>query len=302
MTDYKELYDFAIKNECSAVLNEPMSKHTSFKIGGEAALLITPQNVQALSLIIKKCREKNARIVFLGNGSNMLVSDQGINAVVISLCNDNSKAEYLGNGIIKSDAGVSLSKLCRLALSHSLSGLEFAFGIPGTVGGAVYMNAGAYGGEIKDVITKCDYITCDGEIKTMMADEMKLGYRTSIFNQNSCAIISAEFKLENAPSAEIKEKMDSFLNKRKTKQPLEYPSAGSTFKRPDGYFAGALIEECNLKGKSIGGAQVSEKHAGFIINKDGASANDVVSLIEHIKETVYNKFGVELEPEVKILK
>lgn len=301
MTDYKEIFDFAAENGCKTSYNEPMSAHTSFKIGGEAALFIVPKNADSLKAVLKKCKDCSARVILLGNGSNMLFADGKIDAVVVSMCFDSAEVRYLGSGRIKSDAGVSLMRVCRLALSHSLSGLEFAYGIPGSVGGAVYMNAGAYGGEIKDIIEECEYLTPQGEIKVMKKDDMLFGYRKSVFSENSCAVLSATFALNNGSAQEIKSKMDDFMSRRKSKQPLEYPSAGSVFKRPEGYFAGALIEECSLKGFSIGGAQVSEKHAGFIINKGSASAKDVMDLIEYIKDKVLKEKGVKLEPEIKLI-
>ena len=292
MTDYKSIYDFAIKNGCKAEFNEPLKKHTSFKIGGNASLFIVPEDDKALSEVLKKCTEENARVLLLGNGSNMLVCDEGIDAVVILMLREKGKIELIDNNLIKCDAGVSLTKVCRFAYEKSLSGIEFAFGIPGSVGGAVYMNAGAYGGEIKDVIVECEYMTYDGQIRTISKDDMCLGYRTSIFNSNNFVVLNATFKLERDEQSNIKARMDDFLSRRKDKQPLEYPSAGSTFKRPEGYFAGALIQESGLKGYSIGGAQVSEKHAGFVINKGNATAKDVTELIEFIKNKVKEDSGI----------
>ncbi len=300
MTDYKSIYNFALENGCSAEFDVPLKKHTTFKIGGNASLFVTPQDDEALSKIIKKCNAEGVRTFILGNGSNMLVSDDGIDAVVILMLRDNGKIELVDDFTIKCDAGVSLTRVCRFALENSLSGLEFAFGIPGSVGGAVYMNAGAYGGEIKDVITECEYMTQNGGVHTMSKDEMALGYRTSVFNSNDCIILGATFKLCKDSQQAIKERMDDFLSRRKDKQPLEYPSAGSTFKRPEGYFAGALIEQSGLKGVSVGGAQVSEKHAGFVINTGDATAKDVIELVELIKKKVKEDSGVDLEPEVKI--
>ncbi|MBQ7596129.1 MAG: UDP-N-acetylmuramate dehydrogenase [Clostridia bacterium] len=302
MNKYNSVYDFALKNNCTAVFNEPMSKHTSFKIGGKASLFVSSADDTALIALLNKCREENARVFILGNGSNLLVSDEGIDAVVISMCRETDDITVSPDGVIRCSAGVSLMKVCRAALQHSLSGLEFAFGIPGSVGGAVYMNAGAYGGEIKDVITSCRAVSSDGEIAELKKEDMLLGYRTSIFNKNNYIILSAEFKLDKGNPDEIKAKMDDFMNRRKTKQPIEFPSAGSVFKRPEGYFAGALIEECGLKGKRIGGAEVSRKHSGFIINAGDATAEDVMALVDFIRETVKNEKGVLLEPEIKMIK
>ncbi len=300
MTDYNSIYNFALENGCEAEFNVPLKKFTTFKIGGNASLLVTPKSDDALSKILNKCQELNLRTVILGNGSNMLVSDDGVDAVVILMLRDDGEISLLDGYKIKCHAGVSLTKVCRFALENSLTGLEFAFGIPGSVGGGVYMNAGAYGGEIKDVIVECEYMTPDGKIHTMSKDEMGLGYRKSVFNSNNCVILSATFLLKKDEKELIKERMNDFLSRRKSKQPLEYPSAGSTFKRPEGYFAGALIEQSGLKGFSIGGAQVSEKHAGFVVNKGDATAKDVVDLVEYIKKKVMEDSGVELEPEIKI--
>ena len=300
MTDYKSIYDFALANGCEATFNEPLKKHTSFKIGGNAALFVVPQTDNALSAILKKCSDENIRTVIIGNGSNLLVSDDGIDAVVILMTRENGEIRLVDETEIYCDAGVSLTKVCRFALENSLSGLEFAFGIPGSVGGAVFMNAGAYGGEIKDVITKCDYIAPDGVSGQLSKEDMLLGYRTSVFNKNNCVISGAYFKLNKDSQDAIKERMNDFLARRKSKQPLEYPSAGSTFKRPEGYFAGALIEQSGLKGFSVGGAQVSEKHAGFVINKGDATARDVMSLVEYIQKKVKEDSGVDLEPEIRI--
>ena len=302
MNKYDSVYDFALKNNCTAVFDEPMSKHTSFKIGGNASLFVTPGYDDALVSLLEKCREENARVFILGNGSNLLVSDEGIDAVVVSMSRENDEISVSSDGVISCPAGVSLMKVCRAALQHSLSGLEFAYGIPGSVGGAVYMNAGAYGGEIKDVIVSCRAITPDGETVEIKKEDMLLGYRTSVFNKNNYVLLSAEFKLNKGDPDEIKAKMDDFMNRRKTKQPIEFPSAGSVFKRPEGYFAGALIEECGLKGKRIGGAEVSRKHSGFIINAGEATAADVMALVDYVRKTVKDEKGVLLEPEIRIIK
>lgn len=302
MNKYSIIHDYAINNGCKAVFDEPMSKHTSFKIGGNAALFVIPESVEALKKLLNKCKSENVRTFILGNGSNMLVSDEGIDAVVISMCNENDRIEYLGDGKIKASAGVSLMKVCRFVLEKSLSGLEFAYGIPGSVGGAVFMNAGAYGGEIKDVIIESECINSEGEIVTHKIDDMKLSYRSSVYSKSCMVITSAVFQLKEKDQALIKADMEDFMQRRRSKQPVEYPSAGSVFKRPVGNFAGTLIEQCALKGKTIGGAQVSTKHAGFIINIGGATASDVVSLVKFIQDTVKNETGVELEPEIRIVK
>lgn len=295
--NYVELKNFLNDNKISFRENEPMKKHTTFKIGGAAHIFTEPKTEEQLAAIVAYCKNEAIPYFILGKGSNLLVSDNGIEGVVISTLSLDS-IELLNEGIIKCSAGAVLTNLCSFALKNSLSGLEFAFGIPGSVGGAVYMNAGAYGGEIKDCILSATVLTASGEIITVKAEDMALGYRTSIFKTNSSVILSAEFALERADACEIREKMDDFITRRKTKQPLEFGSAGSTFKRPEGYFAGALIEGAGLKGFSIGDAQVSEKHAGFVINRANASAKDVAGLVEHIKATVLEKSGVSLEPEI----
>ena len=285
------------KEQCIDIKqNEIMKNHTSFKIGGECDYFVMPKNSQQLKAVINKANELNLPVFVLGKGSNLLVSDSGIEGVVISMLGLN-EIEVNGDEIT-AGAGVSVAALCVAALNNGLSGLEFAYGIPGSVGGGLYMNAGAYGGEFSDTVIKAEYLSYEGEIVTVDAKDMALGYRTSIFKQNGGIILSATFKLKQGESQKIKAAMDDFMDRRKTKQPLEYPSAGSTFKRPTGYFAGALIEENNLKGVSVGGAMVSEKHAGFVINYDNATANDVKGLMAKIQKTVKENNGVELEPEI----
>jgi UDP-N-acetylmuramate dehydrogenase len=230
------------------------------------------------------------------------VLDEGLDKVVVKIGDEMTSLSLEGEDVICCSAGTKVVTLCKFALENSLSGLEFAYGIPGTCGGAVFMNAGAYGGEVKDVISEITYLTPDLKLKTMPIEEAKLSYRHSIFKENGCIVVSAKFKMKKAPKEEIKTAMNDFLSRRKDKQPLEYPSAGSTFKRPEGYFAGALIEQCGFKGKSLGGAQISDKHAGFLINKDNATAKDILDLINLTQETVKKETGVTLEPEVIILR
>lgn len=276
--------------------NEPMRAHTTFKIGGEADIFIIPASPAALISAVKKCTGLEIPYFILGNGSNLLVSDGGIEGAVISLAGINgisSDGEKITCG-----AGAMLSSVCLKALSLSLTGLEFAYGIPGTAGGALYMNAGAYGGQMADVIESAECLTALGEIKTLKKEDMRLGYRSSVFKNGGLIIISLTLALKKGDKTEIKTEMDDLLNRRKQKQPLEYPSAGSTFKRPEGYFAGALIEKNGLKGLTVGGAQVSEKHAGFVINRGGATAADVKALIGKIQKKVFENDGVMLEPEV----
>ena len=247
----------ADKFGCEFREDAPMSDYTSFKTGGPAELVIMPNSIEALSALISACRESEIKPYIIGNGSNILVSDSGLRGVVLRLAKGLSELKYLGDGVIYADAGVSLSKLCAFALSNNLSGLEFAYGIPGTAGGAAYMNAGAYGGEMKDVLCSVSHINFDGEIGCFEKESLKLGYRCSAYTDSNLIITGLTLKLKNGDYDEIKAAMNLNLNKRKSKQPLEYPSAGSTFKRPVGYFAGGLIEQCGLKGYSIGGAEVS---------------------------------------------
>lgn len=286
---------------CEARKNEPMSKHTSFKIGGNADVYIKVNNLSKLSTILKECQASDVDYMLLGNGSNLLVSDDGIRGVVIRLDGDFRKITLLDDTTIFCGAGATLAYLCKFALNCGLSGLEFAWGIPGTVGGAVFMNAGAYDGEMKDVVHSVSHISPSGEIGRTEKDNLNFGYRTSVYRSNNMIITGVTLKLKKRNPDEIREKMDDYMLRRSTKQPLEYPSAGSVFKRPEGNFAGALIEQCGLKGKTCGGAQVSEKHAGFIINKSNATAKDVRDLIGDIQKTVSDKTGYNLECELIIL-
>lgn len=278
------------------VKNEPMSRHTTFKIGGNADVLVKVKSIDELKKVLALTKESSVPYFVLGKGSNLLVSDNGIEGVVISLGGLDG-IEIDGNTVI-CGAGASLRSVCLSCQKASLSGLEFAYGIPGTVGGALYMNAGAYGGEMSQVVVSATAIDQNGNEKELSLSDMQLGYRTSVF-KNSCLIITGVvFKLKHGNSEDIKAAMDDFFARRKDKQPLEYPSAGSTFKRPEGYFAGALIEQNKLKGVSVGGAEVSKKHAGFVINKGGASCSDVLALIEKVQNVVKQADGVTLEPEV----
>ena len=280
--------------------NEPMSKHTSFKIGGPAKLFVSPADSNTLSELITNCKNYDIPTVYFGNGSNILFNDYGFDGVVISTSRM-TEISLQDENVIECGSGVKNSVLCQFALENSLSGFEFLWGIPGTVGGAAFMNAGAYGGEIKDVIVGCEYITADGEIKEMSSDEMDLSYRHSIFSENGGIITKVRLRGRLDNKEVIRELMDELMDRRRTKQPLEFPSAGSVFKRPEGYFAAALIEECGLKGESVGGAQVSEKHSGFIINTGNATASDVKQLVEIIKETVFMQKGVQLECEIRVI-
>lgn len=286
-------YGFVVKE------NESMSKHTSFKIGGNAQALIEVTNNEGLIDILSRCKEAKVPYFILGKGSNLLVSDNGIEGVVIKLGGVFTQIKMLDPETIYCGAGVSLAKLCTFACEQGLSGLEFAWGIPGSVGGAAYMNAGAYGGEMKDVISSCTHIDSDNKTGTYGVCQLDLSYRHSVYSENNFVITGVTVRLHKDSSVEIRNRMNDFMSRRKEKQPLGYPSAGSVFKRPQGYFAGALIQEANLKGKQIGGAQVSEKHSGFIINKGNATCKDVMDLVAYIQKSVKEKSGVDLECEIK---
>ena len=300
--NFQELYEYAESVGCDAVKGEKMSLNTSFKTGGPCGVRLSPNSVDQLKDIINKANELSVPFVVLGNGTNVLVTDEGLEKAVIIIGDQMASVSLEGEDTLCFTAGTNLVSLCRFALENSLSGLEFAFGIPGTCGGAIFMNAGAYGGEMKDVLTEITHLTPDMKIETIPAEKADLSYRHSVYKENGCIILSAKVKLKKDTRENIKGRMDDFLGRRKDKQPLEYPSAGSTFKRPEGYFAGALIEQCNLKGKTVGGAQVSEKHAGFVINKGCATSADILQLIDLIRETVKTETGVTLEPEVIVLR
>lgn len=290
-----------VKNEgISYIENEPMALHTTFKIGGPARLAVFPKNENEISDVIKKCKEENVRYMVVGNGSNLLVADEGIDAVVILLGKEFGEVKLIDDTTIFAEAGAPLMKVCRFALENGLSGLEFAYGIPGSCGGGAFMNAGAYGGELGDVMFRCDHIDKDGNKGSLQGDDLKLAYRHSAYYENGCVITGAYFKMQKADKEEIKAKMNDYMSRRRDKQPLEYPSAGSTFKRPEGNFAGALIEQCGLKGTSVGGAEISTKHAGFVINKGGATCKDVLDLCKKVADTVKAEKGIDLEMEVRV--
>ena len=295
------IYNLAEILGCEARKYEPLSKHTTFKIGGCADTYVKATSLSKLSTILKECRESDIDYMIIGNGSNILASDDGYRGVVIRLDGDFRKIALVDEDTVYCGAGATLAALCKLALNNGLSGLEFAWGIPGTVGGAVFMNAGAYGGEMRDVVYSVTHLTPDGESGRTEKDNLQFGYRTSIYRRNKAIITGATLKLRKDNPADIRARMDDYLGRRSSKQPLEYPSAGSVFKRPEGAFAGALIEKCGLKGHSYGGAQVSEKHAGFIINKSNANANDVKSLIREVQTKVFDETGYNLECELIIL-
>ncbi len=299
----KNLCDLCEKTGCEYKLNEPLKNHTTFKIGGKAKMLVLINSQETLVELFRFLRENNIKFFVLGKGSNILADDNGFDGVILKISNKFSQIIQLNEKEVYCMAGTPLSELCLFALENSLTGLEFAYGIPGTAGGALYMNAGAYGGEMRDVVISARYIDKTGNIISINADEMKLSYRHSIFSENSDNIIvDMVFELEKGNKTEIKAKMDELLQKRKDKQPLEYPSAGSTFKRPEGSYASLLIEQCGLKGFSVGDAQVSEKHSGFVINKGNATFEDVIKLTEEVKKIVKDKTGYVLELEPIVLK
>lgn len=301
MTETQSLFN-ALELSGDLLLDEPLSKHCTFRIGGNAELIFIPRSEKALIEAIKTAVANGIPYRILGNGSNVLISDDGLQGLTVKIAGGLTDIIYLGDGVIGCGAGVQLVKLCIYARDRELSGLEFAYGIPGSVGGALYMNAGAYGGEIKNVLMSVRYYDpatdTVGEIK---AEEMDYAYRHTPFMSNGRIITAGYFHLQQGNKEEINAKMDELIGKRKDKQPIEMPSAGSTFKRPEGYFAAALIDECGLRGYSVGGAQVSEKHAGFVVNKGGATCQDVLDLMEYIKQTVLREKGVELSPEVEFL-
>lgn len=295
---YERLID--IMDQESVLLDEPMKKHTTFRIGGPSDYFVLPKNIEEVKGVIALCKEKEVPFYILGNGSNLLVSDDGFRGVIIQLYKNMSHIEVEGNAI-RAQVGALLSKIAAEALQNGLTGFEFASGIPGTLGGAVVMNAGAYGGEMKDVLTEVTALTQDGEVKVLKKEELDLGYRTSVVGKKGYIALEAVVELQKGNPDEIKATMDDLKERRTTKQPLEYPSAGSTFKRPEGYFAGKLIQDTGLRGFSVGGAQISEKHCGFVINKDHATAKDVAELMREVSDRVEAKFGVPLEPEVEKL-
>ena len=286
--------------DLKVVQDEPMRNHTSFRIGGPARRMAFPQNGEQLVLLMGFAEECGTEPLVIGNGTNLLISDAGLDRLVIDTSGMN-RMELGEEGRITAEAGVSLARLADFACKHSLTGLEFAHGIPGTLGGAVCMNAGAYDGEMKQVIESVTVLFPQEGIRTLSCEEMDFGYRHSLLSQRPDAVVlRAVMKLTAGDSAVIREKMQSLMQRRKTSQPLEWPSAGSTFKRPTGYFAGTLIDQCGLKGLTVGGAQVSEKHAGFVINIGNATCKDVVELISQVQQRVLKEKGVQLEPEVKM--
>ena len=284
--------------EAKVLVNEPMASHTTFRIGGPADYFVMPQTAKELAEVLKLCKEETMPYFILGNGSNLLVGDKGFRGVVIQLYKNFDGIQIDGT-TVTAKAGAMLIRVAKEAAKAGLTGLEFASGIPGTIGGAMVMNAGAYGGEMKDVVTAVTVLTKDGEIKTLTGEEMNFRYRGSVVEDEGYIVLESVMELKNGNPEEIQLRIEELSIQRKTKQPIEYPSAGSTFKRPEGYFAGKLIQDSGLRGYQVGGAQVSEKHCGFVINAGGATAADVMQLMQDVSDKVNAQFGVTLEPEVK---
>ena len=284
----------------SILIDEPMSRHTTFRVGGPADFFVTPKAKGEVRDVIRICKEAGMPYYIIGNGSNLLVSDAGYRGVIVQIYKEMNEVKVEGD-LVKAQAGALLSGIAAKALGAELSGFEFASGIPGTIGGACVMNAGAYGGEMKDVLESVTVLTGEGKIIELGRNELELGYRTSVIAKKGYIVLGAVLKLERGDGEKIKTYMDELKEKRVTKQPLEYPSAGSTFKRPEGYFAGKLIEDAGLRGFQVGGAQVSEKHCGFVINRDHATAADIMELMRQVQIRVKENSGVDLEPEVKRL-
>lgn len=297
----REFYDklTGIVSADAILINEPMSKHTTFRIGGNADVFVSPK-VSQVAAILALAKEYEVPVTVIGNGSNLLVGDKGIRGLVLSFGKEAEEIVLDGTRMTVS-AGTILAKAAAEAAKNSLTGMEFAAGIPGTLGGAIVMNAGAYGGELKDIVVSAKVLTPAGEIVELSKAELDLSYRHSCIPEKQYIVLEATLELTPGDEAAIREMMADFKNRRVEKQPLEYPSAGSTFKRPEGYFAGKLIQDADLRGYTVGGAQVSEKHCGFVINTGEATAADVLHLIEDVKRIVNDKFQVELEPEVKMI-
>ncbi|MEF9941525.1 MAG: UDP-N-acetylmuramate dehydrogenase [Lachnospiraceae bacterium] len=295
---YKQLANFMKKEQI--LLDEPMSKHTTFRVGGPADYFIIPKSIKELQKAVTLSKQYKIPYYIIGNGSNILVSDDGYRGVIIQIYKELDYIEVVGETIY-AQAGVLLSKIANEAFAHELTGVEFAAGIPGTLGGACMMNAGAYGGEMKDVLQDITVLDENGNVRILQKDELALGYRTSVVAKRGYIVLGATLVLEKGVSEMIRSRMEELRAKRIAKQPLEYPSAGSTFKRPKGHYAGQLIQEAGLCGFQVGGAQVSEKHCGFIINKDQATATDVLQLMNEVVERVRKHSGVTIEPEVKRL-
>ena len=295
---YQELC--GILGEENVFTKEPMSRHTTFRAGGPADFFVTPEKEGQVRKTLSLLKEAQVPRYIMGNGSNLLVGDRGYRGVILQICKKMNRIR-IQDTVIQAQAGALLSKIAAEAQAKRLTGFEFASGIPGSLGGAAMMNAGAYGGEMKQVLIQAQILNASGEIEDVQAEEMELGYRSSVFSRNGGVILSASIQLEPGDPSAIQSRMEELKFLRTSKQPLEYPSAGSTFKRPEGWFAGKLIEDAGLKGFSVGGAQVSEKHCGFIINRENATSSDIIELCRQVRDKVKAKFGVELEMEIKRL-
>ena len=300
MLDLRFVIDYLAYNGIFYLVNEPMQRHTTFQIGGVADIVAYPTRRREICDLTRIYKTTETPLTVIGNGSNILVSDKGVRGLVI-MTDRLRRVSVSGTNTIEAWAGAPIAKAANLARNYSLAGLEFAYGIPGTVGGAVYMNAGAYNRNMDNVVTETEYVDNEGRLKTMKGDEHQFGYRKSVFRDTDFVIVKTVLTLTEGNSAEITAKMNEYTRLRAEKQPLDMPSAGSVFKRPPGFFAGRLVEDSGLKGYQIGGARVSDKHAGFIVNTGNATCGDVIRLIETIRETVLRKFGVELESEIRVI-
>lgn len=299
MDKYKGLEE--ILSQDSIKYNEPMKKHTTMRVGGPCDCMVEPSSIEEIQKILEYARKNNIKYYVIGNGSNLLVKDEGVHALIIKIANKFSEVEVNGEHI-KAYSGCSVPKLSQIAKENSLSGLEFACGIPGSVGGGIRMNAGAYGSEMVNVVEKVGFLDEDGKLNEIDGKDAHFTYRHSMFVENpKYIVVYAIYKLQNGNKDEISKIMEENMNSRKQKQPIEYPNFGSVFKRPEGYFVGKLVDECGLKGYKIGGAQVSTKHSGFMVNIEDATCKDVLDLIEYVKKKVYEKFNVKLQEEVVIL-
>ena len=298
--DLARFEEFVRKMGCMVQHGQPMADFTTLRIGGPAELVVTIPSEAAATLIVSACRIRQIPFFFLGNGSNLLCADEGIPGVVLRLDGRRNTPACEGETLL-CPAGVPLQRACRVAEQNGLAGLEFAYGIPGSVGGGVYMNAGAYDGQIADVLEKALLLLPDGSLREVTAEEMQMGYRHTALQENGAIVLRAQFRLRRDDPASIRARMEDYMQRRQTKQPLEWPSAGSFFKRPQGAYAGQLIEQCGFKGAQVGGAQISEKHAGFLINRGNATCEDVLQLAHKVRAGVLEQTGFVLEPEVKLI-
>jgi UDP-N-acetylmuramate dehydrogenase len=301
MTAYDRLTRFCLDNNITYLRDVELKEKCSFRIGGSADLFLEPDSEEQIAALLPLLREEGIPWLVLGKGSNVLFSDRGYRGAVIHLGEHFAAMEQVSETTITCQSGASLTALCRFALERGLQGLEFAYGIPGSVGGAVFMNAGAYGGEMKDVLTAARHIAPDGQSGEFAGEALALSYRRSVYTDTDVAITGATVQLQPGDKGEIRARMEDYMARRRQKQPLELPSAGSTFKRPAEGYASALIDRCGLKGRAVGGAMVSEKHAGFVVNRGNATCADVLGLIEVIQREVKNQTGIELEPEIRVV-